>query len=58
MSFSISEVVVVLAVALLVIKPEQLPEVALTLGKLIRTARNLFGKAKAEVTGLIDKVGD
>lgn len=56
MSFSVSEVVVVLLVALLVIKPEQLPEVAFTLGRLAQSARRALTKIKQEVNGLIDPI--
>lgn len=54
MNFSISEIVVVLLIALLVIKPDQLPEVAHTLGRFAQTIRRMFGKVKEEMNGLID----
>ena len=54
MNISFSEIIVVLLIALLVIKPEQLPEVAYTLGKLTQSIRRLFNKMKNEVTGFID----
>lgn len=54
MNVSLSELVVVLLIALLVIKPEQLPEVAFTLGRLTQSVRKLFGKVKDEMNGLID----
>ena len=56
MNFSISEIIVILLIALLVVKPEQLPEVALTLGRFARSLRNMFGKVKEEMNGLIDSV--
>lgn len=56
MNFSISEIIVILLVALLVIKPDQLPEVAFTLGRFAQTVRNLFSKFKDEMNGLIDSV--
>lgn len=56
MSFSISEIMVVLLVALLVIKPDQLPEVAYNFGKLARHVRRIFSSARNEVRGLIDSV--
>ena len=53
MNFSLSEIIVVLLIALLVIKPEQLPEVAHTLGKIVRSIRHLFNKMKEEVTSFV-----
>lgn len=54
MSFSISELIVVVLIALVVIKPEQMPEVAMTLGRLTKTIRNLFKKVKHEMNDLIE----
>ena len=54
MSFSVSEIAVVLLVALLVIKPEQLPDVAFTLGRFAQSARRAFSKIKQEVNGLVE----
>lgn len=56
MNFSISEIIVVLLIALLVIKPEQLPDVAYTIGRFLQNIRNLFGKVKNEMTDLIESV--
>lgn len=56
MHFSISEIIVILLIALLVIKPEQLPDVAHTLGKFAKTVRSLFTKVKSEMDGLMDSV--
>lgn len=56
MNISISEVLVVLLVALLVIKPEQLPEVALTMGRFAKSIRRLFTKVKEEMNDFIDPV--
>lgn len=53
---SISEIIVVLLVALLVIKPEQLPEVAFTLGRFAQSIRRLFTKVKDEMHGFIESV--
>jgi Sec-independent protein translocase protein TatA len=55
-NFSISEVVVILLIALLVIKPEQLPDVAFTLGRFAQTLRRMFAKVKDEMNGFIDTV--
>lgn len=54
MNVSLSELVVILLIALLVIKPEQLPEVAFTIGRMMKGVRRLFGKFKDEMNGLID----
>lgn len=56
MNFSISEILVVLLIALLVIKPEQLPEVAFSLGRFTKSIRRLFTKVKDEMNGIIDAV--
>jgi len=53
-NFSISEILVILLVALLVIKPEQLPDVAFTLGRFAQTVRRILGKIKDEMNGLMD----
>jgi Sec-independent protein translocase protein TatA len=55
-NFSISEIIVILLIALLVIKPEQLPDVAFTMGKFAKSLRRMFGKVKDEMNGLIDAV--
>lgn len=54
MNVSLSELMVILLIALLVIKPEQLPEVAFTVGRVFKKVRQLFGKVKEEMTGLVD----
>ena len=56
MNFSISEIIVILLIALLVIKPEQLPEVAFILGRFAQTVRRLFAKVKEEMNSFIDPV--
>ncbi len=56
MNFSISEMIVILLIALLVIKPEQLPDVAFTLGRLAQSLRRMFSKVKNEMNGFIDSV--
>ena len=53
MNFSLSEIIVILLIALLVIKPEQLPDVAFTLGKFAQTLRRMMNKVKDEMNGLI-----
>ncbi len=54
MNFSISEILLVLLIALLVVKPEQLPDVARTLGRLMRSVRGIYSKVKEEMNGFID----
>lgn len=56
MTISISEIIVILLVALLVIKPEQLPDVAITLGRWVNAWRHLFVKAREEVSGFMQTV--
>jgi sec-independent protein translocase protein TatB len=53
---SISEIVVILLIALLVIKPEQLPDVAFTLGRFAQSLKRIVNKVKAEMQGIIDPV--
>jgi len=55
-NFSISEIIVILLIALLVIKPEQLPDVAFTLGRFAQSIRRMFSKVKDEMNGLIESV--
>lgn len=54
MSFSISEILVVLVIAVLVIKPEQMPDVAFTLGRVVSSIRKMFDKVKDEMNGIVD----
>ena len=56
MNFSISEILVILLIALLVIKPEQLPDVAFTLGRFTQSIRRMFAKIKDEMDGMIESV--
>lgn len=56
MNISVSEVLLVLLIALFVIKPEQLPEIAYALGRCARFLRRLFHKAKVDMQGLVDSV--
>lgn len=54
MNVSISEIIVVLLIALIVVKPDQLPEVAHTIGRFARSIKRMFAKVKDEMNGLID----
>lgn len=56
MNFSLSEIIVILLIALLVIKPEQLPELAFTLGQWIRMVRRLGAKWKGDISGWMDSL--
>lgn len=57
MNVSLSELLVILLIALLVIRPEQLPDVAFTLGRTLQSFRKLFAKVKEEMNGFIDVAG-
>lgn len=54
MNFSISEMIVILLIALLVIKPEQLPDVAFSLGRFAQYVRRAFTKVKTEMNELME----
>lgn len=54
MNVSISEIIVILLIALLVIKPEQLPDVAFSLGRFAQTIRRMFAKVKEEMNDLLE----
>lgn len=56
MNVSISEIILILLIALLVIKPEQLPEAAHSVGRFAQMIRRLFGKLKNDMNHLIDSV--
>lgn len=56
MNFSISEILVVLLIALIVVKPEQMPELAFNLGRFAKTIRRLFSNVKDEMDGMIASV--
>ncbi|HEU5281614.1 MAG TPA: hypothetical protein VFU82_06525 [Gammaproteobacteria bacterium] len=49
MSISVSEMLLVGAVALVVVKPEQLPPLAYRLGQLTKTVRALLNNIKQEI---------
>lgn len=55
MNFSLTEIIYILLIALLVVKPEQLPDVARSLGRMIKSARGIYQKVKAEVDGIIEE---
>lgn len=53
MNVSLSEIMLILLIALIVIKPEQMPEVAQAVGRFIRFVQALGAKVKNEVNELI-----
>lgn len=53
---SISEILVILLIAFLVIKPEQLPEVAYSMGRFIQWFRQSITKVKGEMNSFITSV--
>jgi Sec-independent protein translocase protein TatA len=55
-NFSLGEIIVIVLVALLVIKPEQLPDVAFSLGRFAKSMRRMYSRVKDEMNGLIDTV--
>lgn len=56
MTASVGEIAVVALIALLVIKPEQLPSAALMVGRLLKTSRGLLGTAKTQLHQWIEAV--
>lgn len=55
MEMHFSEILVILLVALLVIKPERLPDVAYKLGSFIKWARQKTATIKAELEAPVNK---
>ncbi len=49
MQISLSEIIVILLVALVVIKPEQLPDVLLTMKRLVMRLRLIFANFKRAI---------
>jgi len=56
MYISLSEIMVVLVVALLVIKPEQLPGALQQLGRWLRWAQETIAKVKHDMTKPVEKL--
>lgn len=54
MNFSISEILVIVLVALLVIKPQDLPQAMQVFGQLLKTIRQFFAKLKMEVDEMVN----
>jgi Sec-independent protein translocase protein TatA len=55
-NFSLSEMVLILVIALLVIKPDQLPDVAFTLGRFAQSFKRMFANIKDEMNSLVSTV--
>jgi Sec-independent protein translocase protein TatA len=56
MSFNFSEILLILLVALLVIKPERLPAAAATLGRCLKWLRQLSANLKREIEAPLEKL--
>ena len=56
MSVSFGEIALVVLIALLVVKPEQLPEVALMAGRLFKSSRRFLNTMKGNMNQLIDSI--
>lgn len=54
MNISLSEIILVLLIALLVVKPEQMPEAAKAMGRFIRWLQGMGARVKSEVHELIN----
>ena len=54
MNISLSEILLVFIIALLVIKPEQLPQVAHTVGRFAKVIRHLFTQLKEQMNKLME----
>lgn len=54
MNISLSEIILVFIIALLVIKPAQLPQVAQQIGRFVKLIRNLFAQTKEQMNKLIE----
>jgi Tat protein translocase TatB subunit len=57
-NISLSEILLVLIVALVVIKPEQLPEVAFKLGQWTKQFRKGMNKLRQEFDGTVTQLGE
>lgn len=56
MHISFSEILVILLVALLVIKPEKLPDAAFTVGRWIKWFRQMTAKIKQEMEAPLEQL--
>lgn len=54
MNFSLGEIIVVLLIALLVIRPEELPQVAYKMGQFAQSIRRFFTSIKNEVNSFVE----
>lgn len=53
---SISELIVIFLIAMLVIKPEQLPDLAFNFGRLTKMVRGMFSKFKTDMNDLLGSI--
>ena len=58
MHISLSEILVILLVALLVIKPEKLPAAAFTLARWLKQGRQTVAKVKEELSATLEAKHD
>ena len=58
MNISLSEILLVLVVALVVIKPEQLPDVAFKLGRWAKQFRTGMTKLRREFDGTVSQLSE
>ncbi len=58
MNISLSEILLVLIVALVVIKPEQLPDVAFKLGRWAKQFRTGMTKLRRELDGTVSQLSE
>lgn len=58
MNISLSEIILVLVIAVIVIKPEQLPAIAKIVGQFIKYIKQFIAKIKSEMNEFIDPAGD
>lgn len=56
MHISFSEILLILLVALLVIKPEHLPDAAISLGRWLKWARQTITKIKQDIEEPLEKL--
>lgn|GEM_PF-2897959 len=58
MNISLSEILLVLIIALVVIKPERMPEVAFKLGKWAKQLRGGMNKLRRELDGTVNQLNE
>ena len=58
MNINLSEIILILVIAVIVVKPEQLPDIAKTLGHFAKYIKQAIAKIKSEMNEFIDPIGD